>query len=271
MFWVKKFVSFWLMPLPFCLTLLVAGLWLTFTTRRLRLGRALIAIAVLLLLLFTNRAVSTWLIRPLETVYPPIPEFSAGAPLPDDLAACRAVVVLGGGHGDTPGFAAINKLSTSAQGRLVEAIRLLRALPGDVTLVVSGRGRPGFPSHAAILAQAAISLGVDPARIVRLDTPRDTEEEAAQLRQRLGPERFALVTSAWHLRRATALMRGAGLNPVPCPADYAARPGAQWRWSELLWDTESLGRSTRAIYERIGYAWSRLRGRSRSVPPSERS
>ena len=35
-FWLKKFVTFWLMPLPFCLTLLVAGLWLTRSAKRAR-------------------------------------------------------------------------------------------------------------------------------------------------------------------------------------------------------------------------------------------
>lgn len=258
-FLLKKFVSFWLMPLPLCLTLLVVGLWCVWSSRRLRLGRGLVTAAAVLLLFFSNRTVSTWLLRPLEAVYPPVPELLAGAPLPDDLATCRAVAVLGGGHGNTPGLAALNKLSTSAQRRLVEGIRLLRALPDDARLIVSGHGRPGFPSHAAIMAEAAISLGIDPARITRLDSPRDTGEEAVELQRTLGEAPFALVTSAWHLPRATALMRSAGLNPVPCPADHLVRPAGQWRWNDLLWDTESLSRSTWAIHERLGSAWSRLR------------
>ena len=46
-FWLKKSVSFWLMPLPFCLTLLVMGLVLLWT-RRARLGRGLLVTATLL-------------------------------------------------------------------------------------------------------------------------------------------------------------------------------------------------------------------------------
>lgn len=260
MFWLKKSVSFWLMPLPFCLTLLAVGLWLTFTKRRVRLGQTLITVAVVLLLAFSNSAISTWMVRPLDTAYPPIPEFVAGTPPPPEIAACRYVVVLGGGHGDTPGLAAVNKLSTSAQGRLLEAVRILRVLPG-ARLVTCGRGVQGFPNHATILAEAAVSLGVDPAKIIRIETPRDTEEEAVELRRLIGDEPFALVTSAWHLRRATALMRGAGLRPLPCPADFAARPSPRRDWTLFSWDTESLGRSTRAVYERIGYLWSWLRGK----------
>lgn len=264
MFELKKFVAFWLMPLPFCLTLLIVGLWLSSLSRRARLGRGLIAAGLLLLLLFTNRAVSTWMIRPLETIYVPVPEITADAPLPADLAACRAVVVLGGGHGDTPGLAAVNKLSPSAQARLLEAVRLLRAMPDEVALIVCGRGAPRMPTHAQVLADAAVSLGVAPERIVRLDTPRDTEEEAAALRERFGAAPFALVTSAWHLRRAVTLMRGAGLQPIPCPADYAVRPQPTIRWTDFLWDSESLSRSTLAIRERLGLLWAQLRGKTAS-------
>jgi uncharacterized SAM-binding protein YcdF (DUF218 family) len=260
MFWLKKFASFWLMPLPLCLMLLIGGWALTFSSRRARLGRWLIAAGILLLLAFSNKAVSTWLVRSLDSAYPPIAEFAVGTPVPPDVAACRFVVVLGGGHGDTSGLAALNKLSTSAQARLIEGIRILRVLPG-AQLVTCGRGVDGFPNHATILAEAAVSLGVDPTRIVRVETPRDTEEEAVELHRLIGSQPFALVTSAWHLRRATAIMRRAGLNPFPCPADYAARPSPRHDWSDYSWDTESLSRSTRAVYERLGHAWSRLRGR----------
>lgn len=260
MFWLKKFVAFWFMPLPVCVLLLIGGWWLTLSNRRARLGRGLMAVGILLLLAFSNKAVSTWLVQSLDSAYPPIAEFAPGAPVPPEVAACRFVVVLGGGHGDTPGLAAVNKLSTSAQARLIEGIRILRVLP-NARLVTCGRGVPGYPNHATILAEAAVSLGVDPNRIIRIETPRDTEEEAVELHQLIGREPFALVTSAWHLRRATALMRRAGLNPLPCPADYAARPSPRREWSDYSWDTESLSRSTRAVYERLGLVWSRLRGR----------
>lgn len=260
MFLLKKFVSFWLMPLPLSLTLLLLGLWLLSSQRRPRLGRGLIIGALAFLLLVSNHLVSLWLIRPLETTYPAVPEFTPAAPLPANLAACQAVVVLGGGHSDAPTLSAVNQLSESAQGRLLEACRILRALPADARLIVSGRGGPGRPSHASVLAQAATSLGVEPRRIVRLDTPRDTEDEATQLRELLGRETpFALVTSAWHLPRATALMRGAGLQPVPCPANFSGKPGAPFEWSDLLCGLDGLDRSTKAIRERLGYLWSALR------------
>jgi uncharacterized SAM-binding protein YcdF (DUF218 family) len=259
-FALKKFLAFWLMPLPVCLVLLVAGLGLLLVTKRVRLGRALLVIGLGLLLLSSNKAVSAWLIRPLESEFPAIPEFADGAPIPAALADCRYVVVLGGGHADVDGFSAVNELSNSARARLTEGLRLFRVLPA-AQLIVSGRGADGRPSHARVLATAAISLGADPTRIIRLETPRDTEDEANELRQQIGEAPFALVSSAWHLRRATALMRHAGLRPLPCPCDYQARraPGASL--GDYGWDSDSLGRSTWAVYERIGYMWLKLRGK----------
>ena len=130
MFWLKKFLSFWVMPLPFCLTLLTVGMILGLFGKRLsRLGRCLAVLGTLLLLTFSNKVVSNRLILPLEKTYPSQPEFKAGVPLPAELSHCRYIVILGGGHNDLVGPAATNKLSTSALARIVEGVRLSRALP----------------------------------------------------------------------------------------------------------------------------------------------
>ena len=258
MFLLKKLLSVWLMPLPFCLTLLVLGACLVWFSKHLNLGRFLLSSGVIFLLLFSNRYVSNELIRPLEESYLPVPDLGAGAALPSDFVGVRAVVVLGGGHRDMPGLAAMTQLSSASRGRLTEGLRLLRALP-EAKLVVTGGGAAGQPSHAAVQAEAARSLGVSEERIVRLETPRDTEEEAEVVHELLGSAPFLLVSSAWHLRRATALMRHRGLNPIPCPCDYTSRRAGKLGWSDFLWDTESLGRSTWAVYERLGFLWAQAR------------
>jgi uncharacterized SAM-binding protein YcdF (DUF218 family) len=258
-FWLKKFVSFWLMPLPFCLTLLVAGVASDRAGRR-RRSRVLILTATALLLLLSNKWVSAELVRPLEERYPGIPELAAGQPLPAGLAGCRYVVILGGGHSDMPGAAATNKLSTSALSRLVEGVRVLRHLP-DARLIVSGPAEGPNPSHAAVLEAAAASLGIDPARVTRIERAQDTEEEAAAVKAIVGSARIVLVTSAWHMPRAAALFRHAGVDLVPCPADYLAKTNADFRWNDLTWDAESLDRSTAAVHERLGLWWLEIRGR----------
>ena len=261
-FLLKKFVSFWLMPVPLCLALLGLSWALAGAESRRRLCRRLSAAGFILLLLFSNKVVSKWLVSPLESRFAPIPELQPGEALPPRLAACRYVVVLGGGHTDMPGLSAGAKLSSAALPRLVEGVRLARALPGS-ELIVSGPAVGANPSHATILAQAAEVMGIPGSRIRQITTARDTEDEARAVREIAGGEPVALVTSAWHMPRAAALFRGAGVSFVPCPAGFTARFNADFRWDDLTWDVESLERSTVAVHEGLGYAWEALRGKTR--------
>jgi len=119
-------------------------------------GRILLTTGLALLIVFTNKAVSRWLIGPLEMAYPPIPELAQSSPVPAELAACRYIVVLGGGHGDMPGLSATNKLSTSGLGRLIEGVRLAQALP-EATVIVSGPSDGRGETHARVLAVRRIA------------------------------------------------------------------------------------------------------------------
>ncbi|OYV01538.1 MAG: hypothetical protein CFE26_22840, partial [Verrucomicrobiales bacterium VVV1] len=58
LFTLKKFISFWLMPVPLCLTLVVAGLIVLLATKRARLARGLLVAGVALFALFANKLVS---------------------------------------------------------------------------------------------------------------------------------------------------------------------------------------------------------------------
>jgi len=211
-------------------------------------------------LIFSNKGVARFLIGPLESRYPAAPEASATSALPPTLAACRHLVVLGGGHGESPALSRVNELSPYALARLAEAIRILRLLAPDAQLIVSGHAGFGKTSHAQVLAEAAVSLGVARERIIRMDEPRDTEDEANSIRRRIGGAPFALVTSAWHMPRAMALCVGAGLHPVACPADFMLKPGADRGLALLQFDLGALERSTKAIREYLGLVWTKIRG-----------
>ena len=262
MFWIKKFFSPFLFPLQFALILGVAGLLLSWSRRWRRTGQALLTLSVLVLLLSTNKWVSGRLITPLESRFPAIADFKPGDALPAPLAACQYVVVLGSGHQDTDDRPALTRLCPSARARLTEAVRLLRLLPG-ARLIVSGPADVdhGGIAHAQVLADAAVSLGVDRARMRMIDDGRDTEQEAARLHEMLGTVPFALITSAWHLPRAAALCNDQGLHALPCPVDYLYCRPLRWRRPDFTWDVESLGRSTAAVHEYIGRLWMRLRGK----------
>jgi len=270
MFLLKKILGYLLMPLPLGLGLMSLGLLLLCTRRRVRGWSALI-LGWLILLAAANRGVSISLTASLEKTYPPVPAFAENAGPPGDLRAATMVAVLGGGHGDAPGLSAGQRLSGSARARLIEGVRLARALPA-AWLVVSGprnsSDSPTLPTHARVLADAAVELGFPRERIVEIDSARDTAEETRALALLAGAEPIALVTSAWHLPRAMKLAANAGLKAFPCPSDYLGSrdddiPFAAW----LTWDADSLGNTTRAWREYLGQAWAALLKQSPPATP----
>lgn len=260
LFWLKKTIGSWLMPLPLGVTALAAGFLLLRFTKRKRLGRICIGFAAVILVVFSNKFVAKSLVRSLETQFPPQPEFVAGAPLPPELSSCRYVVVLGGGNGVTPGAAASNLLSGASLARFVEGLRIWRALPG-ATLIVTGGGREGEEPNAHFIARAARAFGVPADRLLVIDRARDTEDESRATKALVPEGRVALVTSAWHMPRAYALFRGAGLDTVACPADFATHEDPGFRWDDYTWSIWALGGSERGLRERLGFLWIRLRGK----------
>jgi len=262
LFWLKKVVGFWLMPLPFSLALAVTGALVWRFTKRRRLGRGLLAAGLLWLGVFSNEGVGTWLVRGLENRFPPVPELATNDAVPAPLARCQFIVVLGGGHSYAPGWSANNQLSASALERIVEAVRLAHRMPA-ARLVVSGPPDiEGGPAHARMLADTAVALGVTRERITEISTARDTENEAVAVRAVVGEAPVALVTSAWHLPRAMALFHRQGVDAFACPTDYSARAIKVKLKDFINWNVGGLERSTKAFYERIGLGWARLRGKA---------
>lgn len=261
LFWLKKTLTVPFLPLYFALFTGALGSALLWTKRQ-KLGRALVTASALSLAVFANKGIALLLLGSLETRYAPIPEARSITHLPAQIAACRTIVILGGGHSDTTELSRVNQLSSSALGRLAEGVRLAHLIPG-ATFIVSGYNGEKTLSHAQILAEAAVSLGIAPERIIRFDETRDTDDEAQELARRLGQEPFLLVTSAWHMPRSMALCEAAGLHPIPAPSDFRQRPGEQNAANPFLsWDVGALETSTKAIRERLGFFWAQLRGRA---------
>ncbi len=259
LFELKKLLTIPFLPLYFALLSGVVAIIFLYAKRNSHWGRWLALISTGTLLVFSNKAFATMLLGPLEHRYPAIPEIRSGTDLSPELSQCVAIVVLGGGHADAPALSRVNQLSSSALSRIAEAVRLSRVLP-HATFIVSGHHTAEI-SHAQVLGEAAVSLGLDPARVVRMDNPRDTEDEIAELSRRLGTAPVALVTSAWHMPRAMELCRHFNVHAVPCPADYMVKLEPLSESGIFVWELEALERSTKAMHEYIGLAWLKLRGR----------
>ena len=253
---LKGLASVLAMPVPVALGLTVVGLGLIGVGRR-RSGRVLVVVAMLTVVLASWEPVADALLEPLEHRHRPIVEVGS-------LADVRAVVVLGAGWEPDADRSATSRLNDSAALRLIEGLRLLHALPEAELVVSGGTRRPGEVPVARGYAAAAIELGVSPERVVVLDTPTNTAQEAYAVREMLGDgEQFLLVTSASHMRRAVEHFERVGLSPIPAPAHFLAGRGSPERFSYWVPSGGNLRKTERAVYEYLGLAAMGLDHRGR--------
>lgn len=248
--WLKKLISAFLLPYPIAIALLIAGLLLLWFTQRQRLGKILSSVSVLMLLLGGYDVFSGPLLLPLERPYPPLTAETLAAMTP----APTAIVVLGSGFRTDKTLPPNDRLSGNGIVRLTEAIRLAHLLPSARLIVSDGVGQ------GESMALTAMIMGLPRERITLEARSNDTSDEAALLPPLVGKEPFLLVTSAAHMRRALALCRKQGLNPIAAATDFA-RANVEWTAGDLLPRAEGFLRADYALHEWIGYWWAGLRGR----------
>lgn len=259
--WVlKKVISRFLFPVPLCIEVLAVGLLLLCFTRKQKTGKTFVALAGLLLLLFASHAVSGLLLSPLEGRYPPL-LVRPGSPPPAELKDVKFVVVLAAGSKDDASRPIETQLDDSTVARLVEGVRVSKALSGSRLVLSGGPVTSGAWSLAQAMAQLAQELGVDRSAMILETQSYDTEGEARLVAPIVGQQPFILVTEASHLPRAVGLFRKQGAHPLPDPMGYHSSPGAPLQLTELLPDAEGLNGSERAVYEYLGLAWAKLRGK----------
>jgi len=244
--WLKKLISYFMMPFPLGLLLAVAGLLLLWLTARQRTGRALVTAGAAVLLLCSWYPTSQWFLSPLHR-RPALTDPAAAA------AGARWVVVLGGGYETRETVPATSRLSPYTLERLVEGIRVYRKLPG-AKLIMSGRGYGELPTEAAVMQQAAEALGVPAADILQEGESDDTPDEARLIRPMVGNDRIVLVTSGVHMERSVRLFEKQGMTVVPAPAGFWPEHFDPWPSSDRL------GWVQGAEHERLGILWARLHG-----------
>lgn len=154
----------------------------------------------------------------------------------DALPACDAVVLLGGGFEPSLHEVASLRL-TPAADRLVMALELLRLRKAPV-LCIGGSGVVIDGRHlleGEVVKAALAERHFTDAEIIALGRCANTADEAWHIRDLIkqrGWKRVLLVTSANHMRRATATFRTAGVEVVPAPCNFLAfngNPTSPWR------------------------------------------
>lgn len=176
------------------------------------LGRLLVATGFLLLYFLSISPVSDALLKPLETGF---------ATRMDGPVKAAAIVVLGGGVRDLTWLDLPSEPSCSSEERVVGGIMIYRKhhLP---LVFMGGSGDPSgtkSPDGDAMV-RTARELGV-PARDLKVENrSRNTLESAQALKGMIKGKDIILVTSAFHLKRATAMFRKQGFRVIPAPAGY---------------------------------------------------
>jgi uncharacterized SAM-binding protein YcdF (DUF218 family) len=175
-----------------------------------------------------------------------------------------AVVVLGGGA-DT--FAqsgtVIGVLTSGSLLRALEAARVYRVLHARLVIVSGGIPRPGsqLKPESEMLRDVLIGAGVPADRILQdpdAKTTRDHPRTVGPIFERHHVSRFVLVTSPAHMRRALAVFRAAGFDPVPSVSLLRPENHPPPAW--LVPTLESLYQSDQAIYEYAAWMYYRWNG-----------
>ncbi len=211
-----------------------------------RLGRTLVAAAVLCLYLLATPYVSSELLRSLQ-VDPPLTEER----LDNDAGA---IVVLSGDlYRQAPEYGgdAVGRLTLE---RLQYGVWLFRKV--NLPLLVTGGKIRGADSTLAAIMQQTLRRDFDvPVRWVEAAS-RNTYENArfsAQLLKRANVRTIYLVTHASHMARAKASFQAVGIEVVAAPTRFASKhtpvPDA---FLPRAWALEA---SYVAMYEWLGLLW----------------
>ncbi len=257
MFLFKKIVSHLFLPVSLCTEILVVGTILLWFTRKQKAGKTIVSIGVVMLLLLSNSMISHRLLKPLEDQYPPFvsrPENTGTTTL------VKFIVVLGGGHSSNPRLPITSQLGEESMVRLSEGIRLYNEWPGRKLILSGGTWLDPVP-EAEVMTKAAQALGVRQQDIVLESQSRDTEDEARLVEPIVGTAPFILVTSSLHMPRSMGLFKKLGMNPMAAPTDFLAREGVKIGPDDVYPNPRALLGSEKAVYEYLGLAWEKLRGK----------
>jgi uncharacterized SAM-binding protein YcdF (DUF218 family) len=215
-----------------------------------RTGRALQVLAIVWLWLASTPVVAGALLWTLQGA----PALPASGPLPP----AGAIVVLS---------AEADCIGAEYGGPVVGAMTLqrlryaaeLHRRSGLPVLVSGGRPAAGAPSLAALMARTLTEEFTVPVRW-REERSADTFENAAfaaALLRRDGVDRVLLVSTAWHLPRASSCFGAQGIDVVPAPTGFRGPPFESLL--SLLPHWQALRDTGYALHEWLGRAWYALR------------
>lgn len=244
MFTLKKIISAFLLPIPIGLFLLfMAFIYLMFNSHK--KAKVFLFLGLSWFVLFSFQPFSIALLSPLENSHKALIE----------TPKVNYILVLGSGHKSDESLSITSQVKIVGINRLVEGIRHYKNLE-NAKLIVSGYSSTDKNSHAFMQEKLAISLGVKQEDIIRLDTTKDTKEEAIETKKIVGDNELILVTSASHMKRSFLLFKKEGLNVIASPTNHLAYEDDSY---SAYFSAKNLRNCEMAIHEYLGLLYSYLR------------
>jgi len=225
-FLLKKGVSFFLMPLPITMILLLLILWFIYK-QKIKKATIYTMVTFIWILLISSAPITNALMKPLVHQYPRLIK------VPKDI---QYILLLGGDR----------------EHRAWEAVRLYQQNK-NLKIITSGYSLIGT-SDAKITAKLLEDAGIKKEQIFSQIRAKDTKEEAIALKNRLKNNSFILITSAYHMPRAMKLFQKEGLTPIPAPCND------NYLYDIGILDAEQLRKTEQALHEYIGLLWIKLKG-----------
>ncbi len=242
---MTDFLMSFIMPSSLALILILLASILLLTQWR-RFSTPLFIGAGLLLLVFSTGPVAGLLLSPLEYEYPLLND-------PADYPEIKKIVVLTGYGANDRLMPLSSRLNSASNYRLLEAYNIYRRC-SECEIIISGS-----ETVTLIMKQQLLVMNVPKEHIITDKDAMHTYISAEHLGELTNNERFFLVTSAGHMRRALGLLKKQGMQPVPAPTDYQLPKDfmqTSWRPTSM-----HLHMSELAIHEYVGILWYRLRGK----------
>jgi len=183
----------------------------------------------------------------------------------EEARGADTVVILSGGVDSTrAGGVVLAQLSTASTLRVLEAARVYKLIGARLVIVSGGIAdeRLELQPESKPMSEALIAAGVPAANIALDVDARDTYDHPRTIRPILEAHhvrQFVIVTSPMHMRRALAVFRKAGFNPVGSVtllrSDHLKPPPL------FVPNDDSLLLSDASIYDYAGWLYYFVRGR----------
>lgn len=256
-FLLSKTLDIVLTPYAWIAILLVAAIpWRRRSLRRWRRRRALGVVGTVLLYAFSIEPVANAIQWSMERDTP-------SSYRPD--VTYDAVILLGGVTDERVMAVTGQPAYNDNVERLTVTHRLLREGHAKVAILSGAAIDPSLERYgeARVMGDQLSYWGIEEARIVIEDRARNTRENAvysAEIVRARGYQRVLMVTSAFHLRRATECFNAVDLPVDTLGVDYRAHD----RTKSWLPRAQALATSSVLIRELFGRVIYRLQGYSRA-------